>query len=141
MRLIGLAERSLELACERAVARTAFGKPLSDLGGNRERIADARMAINQARLLVLHAAWKLDTFGSRGSVNEVSQIKVVVPLMAQQVIDLAMQLHGGAGMSEDFPLAAAWTSARALRLADGPDEVHRSVVAKFELEPYRNGSA
>ena len=141
MRLIGLAERSLELACERSVARTAFGKPLIDLGGNRERIADARMAINQARLLVLHAAWKLDTFGSRGSVNEVSQIKVVVPTMAQQVIDMAMQLHGGAGMSEDFPLAAAWTSARALRLADGPDEVHRSVVAKFELEPYRNGSA
>ena len=141
MRLIGLAERSLELACKRSVARTAFGKPLSDLGGNRERIADARMAINQARLLVLHAAWKLDTFGSRGSVNEVSQIKVVVPLMAQQVIDMAMQLHGGAGMSEDFPLAAAWTSARALRLADGPDEVHRSVVAKYELEPFRNGSA
>ncbi len=140
MRLIGLAERSLELACERSVARSAFGKPLIDLGGNRERIADARMAINQARLLVLHAAWKLDTFGSRGSVNEVSQIKVVVPSMAQQVIDMAMQLHGGAGMSEDFPLAAAWTSARALRLADGPDEVHRGVVAKFELEPYRNGS-
>lgn len=136
MRLIGLAERALQLACERGVSRTAFGKRLIDLGGNRERIADARMAINQARLLVLHAAWKLDTVGSLGSVNEVSQIKVVVPTMAQQVIDMSMQIHGGAGMSEDFPLAAAWTSARALRLADGPDEVHRGVVAKYEISPY-----
>lgn len=141
MRLIGLAERALELACERGVSRRAFGKRLIDLGGNRERIADARMAINQARLLVLHAAWKLDTVGSLGSVNEVSQIKVVVPAMAQQVVDMAIQLHGGAGMSEDFPLAAAWTSARALRIADGPDEVHRGVVAKYELSRYADGSA
>lgn len=133
MRLIGLAERCLELACARAVSRTAFGRPLSDLGGNRERIADARIAINQSRLLVLQVAWLLDTSGLAGALSEVSQIKVAVPLMAQQVIDMAIQLHGGGGLSEDFPLAAAWTSARSLRLADGPDEVHRGVIARLEL--------
>ncbi len=131
MRLIGLAERALELAVRRASSREAFGKPIVSLGGNRERIADARMAIDQSRLLVLHAAWKLDTQGK--ALSEVSQIKVVVPAMAQQVIDMAMQLHGGGGMSTDFPLAEAWTSARSLRLADGPDEVHRGVVARIEL--------
>jgi acyl-CoA dehydrogenase len=140
MRLIGLAEKALELACRRALARTAFGKPLADLGGNRERIADARMAIDQARLLVLHAAWKLDELGARGALSEVSQIKVAVPNMAQQVIDMAIQIHGGGGLSEDFPLAAAWTSARSLRLADGPDEVHRGVIAKLELAKYRETS-
>ena len=133
MRLIGLAEMALELACRRAADRTAFGKPLANLGGNRERIADARIAIDQARLLVLNAAWKLDTVGSRGALSEVSQIKVVVPNMAQQVIDMAMQMHGGGGFSDDYPLAAAWTSARSLRMADGPDEVHRGVIAKLEL--------
>ncbi len=136
MRAVGLAERALELACERAVERTAFGKPLANLGGNRERIADARMAIQQARLLVLHAAWLLDTEGLLGAVSAVSQIKVVVPTMAQQVVDMAIQLHGGAGLSQDFPLGPAWTVARALRLADGPDEVHRGVVARIELAPY-----
>jgi acyl-CoA dehydrogenase len=136
MRLVGLAEMALELACRRATSRTAFGRPLASLGGNRERIADARMAIDQARLLVLHAAWKLDTAGSFGALSEVSQIKVAVPNMAQQVIDMAMQLHGGGGFSDDFPLAAAWTSARSLRMADGPDEVHRGVVAKLELGKY-----
>jgi acyl-CoA dehydrogenase len=136
MRLIGLAERCLELACQRAASRSAFGKPLANLGGNRERIADARIAINQARLLVLHTAWLLDTKGLAGARSEVSQIKVAVPLMAQRVIDMAIQLHGGGGLSEDFPLAAAWTSARALRLADGPDEVHRGVIARIELAPY-----
>jgi acyl-CoA dehydrogenase len=136
MRLIGLAEMALELACRRATSRTAFGKPLASLGGNRERIADARMAIDQARLLVLHAAWKLDTAGSAGALSAVSQIKVVVPNMAQQVIDMAMQLHGGGGFSDDYPLAAAWTSARSLRMADGPDEVHRGVVARLELGKY-----
>ena len=138
MRLIGLAERCLELACRRATSRTAFGRPLADLGGNRERIADARIAINQARLLVLQVAWLLDTQGPAGAVSGVSQIKVAVPLMAQQVIDMAIQLHGGGGLSEDFPLAAAWTSARSLRLADGPDEVHRGVIARLELAPYRD---
>ncbi len=136
MRLIGLAEAALELACRRALERTAFGKPLVSLGGNRERIADARIAIDQARLLVLHAAWKLDTAGPRHALSEVSQIKVAVPTMATQVIDLAIQLHGGGGMCDDFPLAAAYVGARSLRLADGPDEVHRGLVARLELGKY-----
>ena len=136
MRLIGLAEMALERACRRATSRVAFGKPLANLGGNRERIADARTAIDSARLLVLHAAWKLDTQGALASLSEVSQIKVAVPNMAQQVIDMAIQLHGGGGLSEDLPLAAAWTSARSLRLADGPDEVHRGVIARLELAKY-----
>ncbi|GGB78850.1 acyl-CoA dehydrogenase [Knoellia flava TL1] len=136
MRLIGLAEKALELACERATTRTAFGKPLANLGGNRERLAQARIAINQARLLVLHAAWKLDTVGAFGAMSEVSEIKVAVPRMACDVIDMAIQLHGGAGMSEDFPLSAAYANARSLRLADGPDEVHLGVVAKILLAPY-----
>ncbi|MET7639729.1 acyl-CoA dehydrogenase family protein [Streptomyces sp. NPDC005438] len=133
MRLVGLAEKALELACQRALSRTAFGKPLANLGGNRERIADARIAIDSARLLVLHTAWKLDVGGPGNALSEVSQIKVAAPAMAQQVIDLAIQLHGGAGLSDDFPLAAAWTNARALRLADGPDEVHRGLIARLEL--------
>jgi len=133
MRLVGLAEMALEHAIRRGTSRTAFGKPLVNLGGNRERIADARIAIDQARLLVLNAAWKLDVGGAANALSEVSQIKVAVPSMAQQVIDFAMQIHGGGGLSDDFPLSAAWTSARALRLADGPDEVHRGVVARIEL--------
>jgi len=137
MRLIGLAERALELACRRALSREAFGRPLAKLGGNAERIAEARIAIEQARLLVLKAAWSLDRKGIKGAMSEVAQIKVAVPAMAQNVVDMAMQLHGGAGLSEDFPLAAAWTAARALRLADGPDEVHRGLVARFEFSRYR----
>ena len=133
MRTIGLAERALELACARAVSRTAFGKPIANLGGNRERIADARIAINRSRLLVMHAAWLLDQGMSREAYSAVSEIKVEVPTMALDVIDMAIQLHGGAGVSDDFPLAAAWVGARTLRLADGPDEVHRNVVAKIEL--------
>ncbi len=136
MRLIGLAEKALELALKRGTSRQAFGKPLVNLGGNRERIADARIAINQARLLVLQTAYLLDTVGLAGALSEVSQIKVAVPRMAQDVIDMAIQLHGGGGLSDDTPLAAAWTSARALRLADGPDEVHRGVVARIELASY-----
>jgi len=136
MRLIGLAEKALELAIRRGTSRTAFGKPLVNLGGNRERIADARIAINQARLLVLQTAYLLDTQGLAGALSEVSQIKVAVPRMAQDVIDMAIQLHGGGGLSDDFPLAAAWTGARALRLADGPDEVHRGVIARIELASY-----
>jgi acyl-CoA dehydrogenase len=132
MRLIGLAELALGMACVRAGERVAFGKPLANLGGNRERIADARIAIDQARLHVLHAAWLLDT-GSPDALGAVSQIKVAVPNMTQRVADMAIQLHGGAGLSEDFPLGAAWTVARALRLADGPDEVHRGVIARLEL--------
>src|SRR6476469_2239448 len=137
MRLVGLAEMALARAVRRATTRTAFGRPLAKLGGNAERIADARIAIDQARLLVLHAAWKLDTAGSKGSLSEVSQIKVAVPNMAQQVIDMAMQLHGGGGFDEALPLAAAWVSARSLRMADGPDEVHRGVIAKLELAKHR----
>jgi acyl-CoA dehydrogenase len=136
MRLIGLAERSLELALQRATSRSAFGKPLANLGGNRERVARARIAINQARLLVLHTAWLLDTKGLAGARSEVSQIKVAVPSMALEVIDMAIQLHGAAGLSEDFPLAAAYAGARSLRLADGPDEVHLGLVARYELAPY-----
>jgi acyl-CoA dehydrogenase len=133
MRLIGLSELALELAIARGTSRTAFGKRLVDLGGNRERIADARIAIDQARLLVLNAAWKLDQGGPMNALSEVSQIKVAVPNVAQQVIDFAIQVHGGAGMSDDFPLAMAFVNARTLRLADGPDEVHRGMVARIEL--------
>jgi acyl-CoA dehydrogenase len=133
MRLIGQAEVALELAIKRGLSRTAFGKPLVNLGGNRERIADARIAIDQARLLVLNAAWKLDVGGPLNALSEVSQIKVIVPNVAQQVIDMAIQLHGGGGLSSDVPLSAMWTNARALRLADGPDEVHRGVVARLEI--------
>ncbi|MGI8992718.1 MAG: acyl-CoA dehydrogenase family protein [Nocardioidaceae bacterium] len=140
MRLVGLAERALELALERGTSRVAFGKPLVNLGGNRERIADARIAIEQLRLLVLKTAWLLDTQGLAGALSEVSQIKVAAPRVAQDVVDMAIQLHGGAGLSQDFPLAASWASARSLRLADGPDEVHRGVIARLELEPYMNRS-
>jgi acyl-CoA dehydrogenase len=138
MRLIGLAEAVLGLACERAITRTAFGKPIANLGGNRERIADARIAIDQARLHVLHAAWLLDE-GRPEALGAVSQIKVAVPNMAQSVVDMAIQLHGGAGLSDDFPLAGAWTVARSLRLADGPDEVHRGVIARLELGKHGHG--
>ncbi len=138
MRLIGLAELALELACRRASERVAFGKPLANLGGNRERIADARIAIDQARLHVLHAAWLVDR-GAPEALGAVSQIKVAVPNMAQRVADMAMQLHGGAGLSSDYPLGAAWTIARALRLADGPDEVHRGVIARLELARHGHG--
>jgi acyl-CoA dehydrogenase len=137
MRLIGLAEHALELACRRGLRRTAFGKPLVDLGGNRERIAEARIAIDQARLLVLHAAWKLDRGGPEDARKEVAAIKAAVPSMAQRVIDMALQLHGAGGMSEDFPLAAALVNARSLRLADGPDEVHLGTVTRLELARYR----
>jgi acyl-CoA dehydrogenase len=138
MRLIGLAELALELACTRSSERVAFGKPLANLGGNRERIADARIAIDQTRLRVLHAAWLIDR-QSPDALGAISQIKVSAPNMAQAVVDMAIQLHGGAGLSNDVPLAAAWTVARALRLADGPDEVHRGVIARLELARYGKG--
>ena len=139
MRLIGQAEMALELACRRAVDRTAFGRPLSRLGGNAERIAQARIAIEQARLLVLRTAWLLDTVGVAGARSQVSQIKALVPRMATEVIDMAIQLHGGAGVSDDLPLAEAYASARALRLADGPDEVHLALVGREELRRYEQG--
>jgi acyl-CoA dehydrogenase len=138
MRLIGLAEHALELSCKRALSRSAFGRPLAKLGGNAERIAEARIMIEQARLLVLKAAWSLDHKGISESMSEVSQIKVAVPRMAQHVIDMAIQIHGGAGLSNDFPLAAAWTAARSLRLADGPDEVHLGLIGRMEFGRYRD---
>ncbi len=132
MRAIGAAERALTLLCQRAGKRVAFGKPLIELGGNRDIIADARMRIDMARLLTLKAAWMIDTVGVHGAMSEISQIKVVAPNVAQDVIDQAIQIHGGAGLSDDFPLAALYAYARVLRIADGPDEVHRNLIAKLE---------
>jgi acyl-CoA dehydrogenase len=136
MRAIGAAERALKLMIERSSGRVAFGKPLINLGGNRDIIANARIDIDMARLLVLKTAWLLDEVGAMGALSEVSQIKVVVPGIACRIIDQAMQLHGGKGLSNDTPLAAMYAYARVLRLADGPDEVHRGVVAKMEMKKY-----
>ncbi|HEU4410854.1 MAG TPA: acyl-CoA dehydrogenase family protein [Polyangiaceae bacterium] len=133
MRCVGAAERALELMIERGAARTAFGKPLINLGGNRERVADARIAIDQARLLTLYAAWKLDQLGALGAMTEISAIKVVAPNVLQRVVDDATQLHGGAGVSDDTPLAGFFAQARCLRIADGPDEVHKGLIARIEL--------
>ena len=133
MRLIGIAERSLELMCSRAKSRTAFGKTIAEQGVVRHWIADARLAIDQARLLVLHAAWQMDTAGNKAARKQIAMIKAVVPQMAQTVIDRAIQVHGGGGVSQDFPLAQFWIYARTLRLADGPDEVHLESIAKMEL--------
>lgn len=133
MRAIGAAERALALLCARASSREAFGRPLIKLGGNVDIVADLRMAIEQARLLTLKAAWLIDTQGVKAAMSEISQIKVVAPMVAQRAADAAMQVHGGAGMSDDFPLAALYAYARVLRLADGPDEVHRGLIAKLEL--------
>ena len=137
MRVIGAAERALQLACARAESRVAFGKPLTHLGGNLDVIANARMGIEQARLLTLKAAWMMDTVGVKGAMSEISQIKVVAPNMAQQVIDAAIQIHGGAGVSNDFPLTELAGYARILRIADGPDEVHRGLIAKLEIKKQR----
>lgn len=133
MRLIGTATRSLELMCERARSRTAFGKAISDQGVVRQWVGEARCAIDQARLLVLNAAWKMDTVGNKAARKEIAMIKAVVPQMALKVIDRAIQVHGGAGVSQDTPLAQFWIYARSLRLADGPDEVHLESIAKMEL--------
>ena len=133
MRLIGLAERALELMCRRALARVAFHKPVAEQGVTRERIAEARILIDPARLLTLNAAWKMDTAGNKLAKQEIAMIKVAAPNMALQVIDWAMQVHGGGGVSDDFPLAAAYAHARTLRFADGPDEVHRNAIARQEL--------
>ena len=136
MRCIGAAERALELMCQRVTDRVAFGRPLSEQGVIREWIADSRMEIEQARLLTLKAAYLMDTVGNKGAAIEISAIKVVVPNMALRVIDRAIQAHGGGGVSDDFPLAAMYAGIRTLRLADGPDEVHRRQVAKRELARY-----
>lgn len=134
MRAIGAAERALALLCARACSRVAFGKPLSELGGNPDIIANLRMAIEQARLLTLKTAWTLDMHGTKAALSLISQIKVVVPAVAQQAADAAIQIHGGAGLSDDFPLAQLYAYARVLRLADGPDEVHRGVIARLEMK-------
>ena len=133
MRLIGQAERALELMCKRASSRTAFGKLLAQQTVTQERIAEARCKIDMARLLTLKAAWMMDTVGNKVAKAEIAMIKVVAPSMACQVIDWAMQVHGGAGICDDFPLAYAYANARTLRFADGPDEVHRNAIAKWEL--------
>ena len=136
MRSIGMAERALELMCKRSLARTAFGKSLARLGGNVDKIADSRMEIDMARLLTLKAAYMMDTVGNKVAKSEIAQIKVIAPNVALRVIDRAIQLHGGAGVSGDFPLAYMYAMQRTLRLADGPDEVHRAAVGKFELDKY-----
>ncbi len=136
MRSIGAAERALQLMCERATTRIAFGKPIAKLGGNADIIANARINIDMARLLTMKAAYLMDTVGAKGAMSEISQIKVVAPSMAQTIIDQAIQMHGGAGVSNDFPLAIMFAHQRTLRLADGPDEVHRSLIAKIELKKY-----
>lgn len=133
MRLIGVAERSLEMMCERAKDRIAFGKPVADQGVIRQWIAESRCAIDQARLLVLRTAWLMDTAGNKAARREIAMIKAVTPKMALEVIDRAIQIHGGGGVSQDLPLTQFWIYARSLRLADGPDEVHLESVAKMEL--------
>jgi acyl-CoA dehydrogenase len=138
MRLIGMAERSIDLMVRRAQARVAFGRPLAEQGVVREQIAQSRIEVEQARLLVLKTAWLIDRYGAKGAASEIAAIKVVVPRIACAVIDRALQIHGGAGMSDDTPLAYFYVWARALRLADGPDEVHLRTVARQELG--RHGS-
>src|SRR5271165_2967558 len=137
MRTLGAAERALELLCCRSLKRVAFGKPLAELGGNVDIVANARIMIEQARLLTLKAAWMLDEVGTRGARSEVSQIKVAVPNIALRIIDQAIQIYGGAGVSADFPLAELFATIRTLRIADGPDEVHRALIAKLELGKYK----
>ena len=137
MRSIGVAERALDLLCKRAVSRTAFGKPLAELGGNYDIIADSRIELDMCRLAVLRAAYMMDTIGNKEARKYISQIKVSVPNMTLKIIDRAIQIHGALGVSQDTPLAAMWTSQRTLRLADGPDEVHRRLIAREELKNYQ----
>jgi acyl-CoA dehydrogenase len=139
MRALGAAERALELMCRRVSARTAFGKTLAEQGVIQQWIADSRIEIDQARLLTLNAAWLMDTVGNRAARNEISAIKVVAPNVALRVVDRAIQAHGGGGVSDDFPLAAMYAGLRTLRIADGPDEVHRMVIARRELRRYESG--
>ena len=137
MRSIGAAERALKLMVTRGLSRIAFGKPLVDLGGNRERIAQHRIAIDQARLLTLYAAWRIDTVGALKAMTEIAAIKVVAPNLLQRVVDDAVQMYGGAGVSHDVPLTGLFSIARSLRIADGPDQVHLGVIGKREVEKYR----
>jgi acyl-CoA dehydrogenase len=141
MRLVGMAERALELMCRRALVRKPFGKPLADRGVTRERVANARILIDQARFLVLHAAWRMDTVGNKAAKKDIAMIKVAAPTMACQVIDWAMQVHGGAAVCEDTPLAAMYAAARTVRFADGPDEVHRDQIGRMEIGQYLTAQA
>jgi acyl-CoA dehydrogenase len=141
MRTIGLAERALKLMCERASSRVAFGKTIAQQTVTQERIAEARCMIEQARLLTLKAAWMMDTAGNKSAKGEIAMIKVVAPTMACQVLDWAMQVHGGGGVSQDFPLASHYAHVRTLRFADGPDEVHRNAIAKIELGKHAPAAA
>jgi acyl-CoA dehydrogenase len=136
MRAIGVAERALELMCRRLDSRIAFGRKISEQGVWRERIAESRIRIDTARLLTLKTAWLMDTVGNKQAQSEIAMIKVLAPTVAQQVLDWAIQAHGAAGVSDDFPLAYQWAGNRTLRLADGPDEVHRNAIAKLELAKY-----
>jgi acyl-CoA dehydrogenase len=136
MRQIGASERALELMCRRVTGRAAFGKPLSEQGVIQEWIADARVRIEAARLLVLKTAWLMDTVGNKGAHTEIQSIKILVPQMTESILDKAIQAHGAGGVSQDFPLAMLWAHARTLRLADGPDEVHKRSLARRELKKY-----
>ncbi len=140
MRLIGMAERAFDLMCRRVVARVAFGRPLAEQGVVQETIADCRIRLEQLRLQVLRCAWLIDTVGAKGAASEISAIKIAVPATAQWVIDKAIGVHGAGGVSADYPLAMLWTQARSLRFADGPDEVHRMVLARRELRRYRSAT-
>jgi acyl-CoA dehydrogenase len=137
MRSIGIAERAVEMMCRRVLARTTFGKPLAEQGVIQEWIAEARVRIEQARLLVLKTAWLMDTVGNKGAHTEIQAIKIAVPSTVEWILDKAIQAHGAAGVSQDFPLAKLWAGTRSLRLADGPDEVHRRSLARRELAKYR----
>ncbi|WP_263169697.1 acyl-CoA dehydrogenase family protein [Streptomyces sp. SCSIO ZS0520] len=140
MRLIGMAERGVELMCRRVVSRVAFGSALAEQGVVQEWIAEARVRIEQARLLVLKTAWLMDTVGNKGAHTEIQSIKIATPALAEWVLGKAIQAHGAGGVSQDFPLAELWAHARSLRLADGPDEVHRRSLARRELRPYRDAA-
>ena len=136
MRLIGMAERAIELMCRRSRNRTTFGRPLADQGVIRHWIAEARVTVEQLRLLVLKTAWLMDTVGNRGAHTEIQAIKIAVPTAVAEIIDRAVQVHGAAGLSQDFPLAELYAQARMLRIADGPDEVHKNSLARAELRRY-----
>lgn len=136
MRLIGMAERAIELMCRRAVTRTAFGRPLASQGVVQNWIADARVTVEQLRLLVLKTAWLMDTVGNKGAHTEIQAIKIATPRAVVDILDSAVQLYGAGGVSQDFPLAELWASARTLRLADGPDEVHQRSLARREIKRY-----
>jgi acyl-CoA dehydrogenase len=138
MRAIGMAERALELMCKRAQSRVAFGKPISENANVRDWIAESRVDIEMIRLLTLKAAHLMDTVGNKEARTEIAAIKVAAPNIALKVVDRAIQVHGGGGVTDDFPLAMAWAHLRTLRLADGPDEVHKRAIAAHELRKYRD---